>query len=273
MAVGHGLVLAGLLYGAWVFLVLAPEFGTFGSDAYAYWSVDLATPYAIPHGMLGSFPYSPPAALAASVFGVLPFWVFLWLWLALAVASLMWMAGTTGWMIVGLAVPAVALELYHGNIHILIAVAVVLGFRHPWTWSFVLLTKATCGVGLLWFAVRREWRQLAVALGATAAISAATFVLLPHLWVDWFGFLAASVGVVATNNDIEVPLLVRLPLAAALVTWGALTDRRWTVVAAVTLALPVLWVTGLAVLIGWLYLVAHPRGTVATRALVRLGLR
>lgn len=32
--------------------------------------------------------------------------------------------------------------------------------------------------------------------------------------------------------------------------WGARTDRRWTVIVAATLALPVLWIAGLAMLIG-----------------------
>jgi hypothetical protein len=59
------------------------------------------------------------------------------------------------------------MELAGGNIEILIAVAIVVGFRWPAAWSFVLLTKVTPGVGLLWFAVRREWNQLATALVAT----------------------------------------------------------------------------------------------------------
>jgi hypothetical protein len=67
-----------------------------------------------------------------------------------------------------LAFPPVALELYHGNIHLLLAAAIGLGLRYPWTWAFVLLTKVTPGVGLIWFAVRREWRQLGIALGVTA---------------------------------------------------------------------------------------------------------
>ncbi len=57
-----------------------------------------------------------------------------------------------------------------GNVHMLLALAIVLGFRWPATWSFVLLTKVTPGIGLLWFAVRREWRSLAIALGATAVL-------------------------------------------------------------------------------------------------------
>ena len=66
----------------------------------------------------------------------------------------------------------VSQEILIGNIHLLLAAAIVLGFRWPGTWAFVLLTKVTPGVGLLWFAVRREWRSLGIALGATAAIVA-----------------------------------------------------------------------------------------------------
>ena len=53
------------------------------------------------------------------------------------------------------------------------ALAIVWGFRHPWTWSFVLLTKVTPAVGLLWFVVRREWRNLGIALGASAVLAGA----------------------------------------------------------------------------------------------------
>ena len=47
--------------------------------------------------------------------------------------------------------------------------------------------------------------------------------------------------------QIAVPLWVRLPAAARVVVWGALTDRRWTVPLAATLALPVLWISGFAI--------------------------
>ena len=43
-------------------------------------------------------------------------------------------------------------------------------------------------------------------------------------------------------------MLIRLPIAALIVVWGARTDRRWTVPVAATLALPILWPSGLAVL-------------------------
>ena len=44
-------------------------------------------------------------------------------------------------------------ELSGGNIRLL-GVAAVIGFRRP-PWSFVILTKVTPGIGLLWFVVRR----------------------------------------------------------------------------------------------------------------------
>ena len=47
---------------------------------------------------------------------------------------------------------------------------------------------------------------------------------------------------------LPVPLLARLPIAAAIVAWGGLTGRRWTVPVGATIALPVLWFNGLAVL-------------------------
>jgi hypothetical protein len=49
---------------------------------------------------------------------------------------------------------------------------------------------------------------------------------------------------------IPIPLAPRLVAAAALVTWGARTDRRWTVVVAATLAVPTLWSHSLAMLVG-----------------------
>ena len=44
-----------------------------------------------------------------------------------------------------LAIPFVAVDLYHGNLHLLIAAAIVLGFRYPAAWGFVVLTVVGCG--------------------------------------------------------------------------------------------------------------------------------
>ena len=252
-AVGHGLVLAGLIFLGFVFLVLAPTSQSFGIDALAYWMVQVPGAYDIPHRVAGSFPYSPPAAIVASTFSTLSLWHFMWLWTALLVGSLIWIGWSAGWIMVAFAIPFVALELYHGNIHILIAVAVLLGFRHPWTWAFVLLTKFTAGVGLLWFVVRGEWRSLGIALGSTAVLCLVSFIIMPSLWPEWIDYALVAFRLDTDeywSNLIRVPLWIRMLAAAAIVTWGARTDRRWTVLVATTLALPVLWLHGFALLVG-----------------------
>jgi len=246
-AVRDGLVIAGLLFAAYLFVVVAPKAGTVGFDAFAYWSLDLAHPYARVAGELGAFPYTPVAARLFAPAAALPWPAFWWLWTAALIGTAIWL----GWRqaLLVLAFPPVALELYHGNIHLLIAAAIALGIRYPVAWAFVLLTKATPGVGLVWFAVRREWRSLAIALGTTAALALASLAIDGRLWREWIvdGLLPVVNGP-TQQFYIGIPLLIRLPAAALLVAWGARTDRRWTIPAAAALALPVLWVSGFAIL-------------------------
>ena len=79
-----------------------------------------------------------------------------------------------------------------GNAQALIPAAIVLGFRWPGLWSVVLLTKMLPGIGLLWFAVRREWRALGWAGGVTALVVLASIVIAPSAWGDYVGFLWAN---------------------------------------------------------------------------------
>jgi hypothetical protein len=146
-----------------------------------------------------------------------------------------------------------------GNIHLLIAAAVVLAFRVPAAWAFPLLTKVTPGVGLLWLAGARRWRALAVAIGATALISLVSFVLAPGLWADWVEVLTGNVAnrVPTEIAVIPGPLVVRSAAAAALVLVGGHLGWRWTVPVAATLALPVPWSSGLSVLVALVALARH----------------
>jgi hypothetical protein len=235
-----GLLVVGYAFNALLFLSLL-RLGQFGYDVYAYWSVDLGNLYAqTPAALsgLGAFHYSPAVAQVLSVFHVLPWWVFLWGWTALLVATLLWLGGR--WTLLLLAFPPLVLELYAGNVNLLIAAAIALGFRYPAAWAFVFLTKVTPGVGVLWFAFRREWRNLAIALGATAAIVLVSFAIAPALWGQWLTALF-DLGA-QTTGSIPIPVVVRLPVAAAVVWWGARTDRPWTVPVAATIATPVLWI-------------------------------
>ena len=244
--VRDGLLVAGWMTSIFILVVIPAVGGSLGYDAYSYWFDDLGERYAIAtRGSyeLGAFRYAPPIGVLFSWFALLPWWLFLWIWSAVLVGSLVWIGGrSTPYL---LALPPVALELYHGNVHLLMAAAIVLGSRYPAAWSFVLLTKVTPGVGLLWFAVRREWPLLLIAVGATAAIAAVSYVATPMLWAEWLQSLALSASRPA-DLAIPPPLIIRLPAAALLVVWGARTDRAWTVGVAATLALPNLWPHGLA---------------------------
>ncbi len=229
------------------FVVLRP---TEAGDARAYWLVDIADPYARPVATQDAFTYPPPAAIAFWVLGHLPWEAFQAGWTLLIGLALLWLTGP--WALAFLVVPVVASDLYLGNIHVLLAAAVVGAFRRPALWAFPLLTKPTVGVGLLWYVVRREWRPLAVAVGVTAVIVVGSWLVAPGLWPAWIDYVLATGASpdVGAAWWIPLPLVLRLPVAVLVVVWGARTDRPWTVPVAGMLALPVLWLVGLAMLAG-----------------------
>src|SRR5262245_46615307 len=163
-----------------------------GQDARAYWSVSMDDPY-VPGsvGQESAYLYSPAFLQVLAPLRALPWTAFLVLWSALLLAVLFWLSGPL------LFAPLIVLtfpELWGGNITILLAAALVLGFRRPGAWSLALLTKVTPAIGLLWFAVRREWRAVLEAAAVTGAIVAVSAALAPTQWSDWFQLLASSTG-------------------------------------------------------------------------------
>ena len=239
-----------LVGGAIVVLILAnPD--AHGLDAIAYWSINPADPYGSAAGNLnamGSLRYAPPFVLALLPLHALPWPVFVTGWSLVCLAALIYLSGR--WALALAALYPVAMELSAGNVNLLIGAAVVAGFRWPAAWSFVLLTKVTPGVGLVWFAVRREWRSLGIALGATAAIAAVSWIIAPALWDQWIATMRSMVGLEPEGLHLPIPLPVRLVAALALVAWGARTDRRWTVLVGATLAMPSIWLATLSPLVG-----------------------
>lgn len=241
---------------AWALIVAFSEpygrlWGT-GQDAISYWRPRLDAPYANADWTTpAAYVYSPAFLQLVSPLHVLPWQAFMAVWTALLIGAVRFLTGPR-WFAAGLLVAA--MELAGGNISLLLAAAMVVGFRWPAAWSFVLLTKVTPGIGLLWFVVRREWRSLAIALGATALIVAISFALLPDAWREWIGLLTRIAGRDGTWAAFPIPFLVRAPVAAALVIWGARTDRYWTVPVAGMVALPALWYGGLSMLLATIVL-------------------
>ena len=157
-------------------------------DARSYFGLNLADLYAgrTDWNTIGAYPYSPAFAMLVYPLNLLPWTLFVAAWTALLIGAV-WVLTGRELFLFGMVVGA--MEIAGGNISLLLAVAIVWGFRWPWTWAFVLLTKITPGIGLLWFVLRREWRQLAIALGATAAVLAVSFVLTPFNWFAWVDLL------------------------------------------------------------------------------------
>lgn len=241
-------------------------FNDYQHDARAYWTVDLATLYA--RGQVGgedAYLYSPAFAQLMVPLTLLPWTVFAGLWAALNLGALLWMAGPViaGLLLLVPGSPVID-EVGTGNVHLILAAVIVLAFRWPGAWAMPLLTKVTPGVGVLWLAGARRWRQLTIALGTTLAIVIVSFALAPQLWFDWIDVLAGNVDrpIPSEIAVIPGPLIVRTAIAAVVAVGGGWRGWRWTVPVAATLALPVPWSSGLTILVAVIALArAHLKQT------------
>lgn len=216
------------------------------NDGISWWVIDLDRPYELATTSLfapGAFRFSPAIAQVMAPLGLLPWPVFVAVFTAAQLAAIVAMGGRR-WPYV-LLFPSALFCLWVGNVDLLMGAAIVAGFRWPGAWAFLLLTKVTPGVGVLWFAVRREWRNLAIALGTTAAIAAVSFVTVPHLWFQWVDALR-EMSALPQHND--VPLWLRLVAAVALVILAAQYDHRWLLPVACLFAVPSMWSVTYAIL-------------------------
>lgn len=264
--VGWRLLQRGTSVAALVFIVWAWQFAVrfivdggiarAAIDAHAYWSIDLRHLYAgAVVGDLNAFLYSPAAAQVMAPFGVLPWPVFYGFWIAGLLGSLIWLVGPVPAALL-LFLPPVWQDITTGNIHLFLAVLIVVGFRWPAAWAGVVLTKVTPGIGIAWFAARKEWRKLALAAGVTTFIAAISLALAPSLWSEWFSVLRTNAS--EPPRLFDMPLIWRLPPAILITVFGARRNWRWTVPIAATMALPVLWTNSLTLLLAAVPLMSLP---------------
>jgi len=246
-------------------LLLPDQGGIHGVDARTYWGAPLDNPYPGPQvGLPGAYLYSPAFLQTLTPLRLLPWEVFHAVWTGLGIAAAVFLVGPIGAALAITLLPFVYRDLFVGNIHLMLGAAIVLGFRWPGTWAFVVLTKVTPGVGLLWFAVRRQWRALAIALGVTAGVSVLSFALAPHLWFDWVTRLRGDSGTAGSGYLLGIG--ARVAVAAVLVAIGALTNRAWLVPVASMIAIPIIWPDSLAMLLAAPNLIAHRPRAPASRA-------
>ncbi len=214
-----------------------------GPDQPAYWGFHLDTLYrGSALGGQAARLYSPAFFQLVAPLSNLPYAWFVALWAAIAIAALVWIVGLGPMLGVAILWVGIVGEIPGGNIHMLMAAAIVVGFRYPEAWSFVLLTKVLPGLGLLWFPLRGEWRPFLRALAATAIVVAISAVFAPQLWAGWIALLvrqATGGGDTGTSYG-PFSLPIRMALGLLVLVWGARTDRRWVVPITAVLASPIL---------------------------------
>lgn len=249
-----GLVVVALIldvFVVWIWVTGVP----FLWDAKSYFGLDLSHLYDSAVTSLDApqgFRYSPAIAQLLVPIGVLPLPVFAAVVVGANLAALLGMGRRRVWAL--LLVPPVLMELWTGNIHILMAAAIYFGFRFPALWSFLILTKVTPGIGVFWFALRREWSSLAAALCATGAIAGASFLLAPHLWVQWVDALRSMSALPSIGDLGASTMLIRLVVSGLLLLWAAPRNARWALPLVALLALPTVWPVSWALLAGSLAL-------------------
>jgi hypothetical protein len=188
--------------------------------------------------------YSPAFAQLIYPFTLLPWDVFRILWIAASWAAMLYLLAPLRGVLRIVAIIVAFYFCLNASAEWIVALSLGLGLRFPATWAALFLTKVTPGVGIVWFAVRREWRSLAIAMGSTAAIVFVSFVAAPGLWFDWVATLLRSVPHTEYGSFLGLPtpsLLVRLPIAFALVVLGAWRGWPWVLPAAALLAQPDPW--------------------------------
>ena len=212
----------------------------------------VVTPYA--------YRYPPPLAQFLVPFALLmsPA-VFTATWTVLLMGCLYWLAGRDIWVMLALiAFPPVAVELWYRNIHLILAVLLVFGMRR-WSGFHAIgaSIKFAPGLGIVFLAVRRRWREASVAAAVGLAILIVSYFLNPGVWAQFID-ITLSRGPLDESGFVAVPYAFRLAAGLALaVAAGLLVSRRLgeaLLIVAVTIALPTLWFTALSTLSA-LYLV------------------
>jgi len=186
------------------------------------------------------------------------------LWTLLLVGCVWVLAGRN--TLVALACVAflpVALELRVRNVHLLIALFMVLALRRSWAFwipAAALKLAPVLGAVYLFAAGRRREGWLVVGVGVIVA--GLSFLISPEAWVD-FAAVAVGRGVSDGGTFLPVPYPLRLAVGAGLAAiagrWGGQRGEV-ALVAAITLASPTLWANAFSQLLAILPLIRRPAG-------------
>ncbi len=200
-----------------------------------------------------AFHYPPPVAqVLAVVTMVLPAFAFSIVYRGLMLLALWDLAGRTMLKMLALiAFIPMAVAVRIENVEIFMALGIVLGLRRwPWLFTVGALIKVSPGLGLVYLAMRRQWRDLAISAALGAGIVIVSLVTVPDLWRGFIDAIAGRADMVG-NSLIPVPYSVRALTGFVLAVVGGAIGRRngeLLLVVAVTIANPGLSLQGFAVL-------------------------
>jgi hypothetical protein len=240
------------------------------SDEFAYWLAakrlvaggSLYDPNATP-GTPYAYFYPPPLAQAlAALTVVLPDGLYVAGWTALLLACLFWLGGRNALAALALvAFLPVAVELWFRNVHLALAVVLVLGLRRGgWWFAIGAAIKMTPALGIVYLASRGRWRDATLASLVGAGLLALSVAISPAAWREFIDMVAGSAGNVGASI-LPVPFWPRAILGVGLaVVAGRLRPRfgEPLLVAAIVVANPTLWVTALSMLVAIIPLVRNP---------------
>jgi hypothetical protein len=220
------------------------------ADVDNFWNVDPANPYEAEWGDELAYVYSPAFAQVIGPVTTLSFDAFYRVWTAISLTALAWLITPIG-ALVALALPLVRTEIEGGQIHLWITLAIVVSLRLPGAWALPILTKVTPGIGVLWFAARREWRRFGIAIGITGGIVFASVLIDPNAWIEWLQLLRSSATLHMDNVAAsEWPIIYRLPIAAGLAIMAGWRNRPAALPLIACFALPAIWPWSLVMMAG-----------------------
>lgn len=269
--------------GASLLVIIAATEWRHLNDEYAYWLAGARLSAGAPLYDLAAAPntpfaywYPPPLAqvlapltsfVAADAFSVA--------WTVLLLACLWWLAGRD--VLIALALVAflpVAIELRVRNVHLLIAVLVVLALRRSWAfWVPAAALKITPVLGVVYLAAAGRWRDAVKVAVLGLVVLGISVALAPEAWREFLDVVGLRAGTDG-GSLIPIPFAIRfvagaiLAVLAGLVAAGRLGSGRFPrfagealLVVALTIANPTLWMTAFSLLVAIVPLWRTGRGS------------
>jgi hypothetical protein len=207
--------------------------------------------------------YPPPLAQVLAPFTrLVDERVFTAAWTVLLLGCLWWLSGRRPLVAIALvAFVPVAVELWYRNVHLVLAVLIVLALRRaPWLFAVAAAIKVAPVLGIVYLALRGRWRDAMIASAVGGAMLLVSVLASPELWRSFIDTVLVT-GPAMGASLVPVPFPVRAALGIALTIVAARVPPRWgepLLVVAIVVANPTLWATVFSMLVAIVPLLRNP---------------